>query len=469
MWLCPDHGGRLTGAPDVPSGRRPPRLCSRGGRGGCRGTAGEVFDAVAEAYDRERPSYPDELIDAACSIAALRAGSRVLEVGCGTGKLTEALAERGLVVDAVDPGANMIAFARKRVRDCRHRQFHLGRFEEVPLPEQVFDAVFSAAAFHWIDPEIGWAKAARCLRPGGTLALIMHISYREERTAETTKRCMRCSRSIGSTRSAGIPSATWPPSRRCRGAPRKRLRCLDLARPPRPLQRRRRTPLRRRPADDPAARPGADRRRAVGALRDDVALPAPRSVEPRALETEVRAFFEERGGKIQTSELVVLVTARDPDQTPRQLVVPPRHHELLEGGIIANRVEIRILLRVLAELLGELDRLPQVLDRLCRRPVRLSRQARLKNSSPYCGASATTSRSCAATSAWSPASYCLRSGYHSSQPTACTACLSSRRPRHRGSRLLGERGPLTPGGTKTRCRRAPLGARRRARRRPVRG
>ena len=40
---------------------------------------GEVlFDAVAEAYDRERPSYPDELIDAACSIAALRAGSRVL-------------------------------------------------------------------------------------------------------------------------------------------------------------------------------------------------------------------------------------------------------------------------------------------------------------------------------------------------------------------------------------------------------
>ena len=36
---------------------------------------------MAEAYDRERPSYPTELIDAACTIAALDTGSRVLEIG----------------------------------------------------------------------------------------------------------------------------------------------------------------------------------------------------------------------------------------------------------------------------------------------------------------------------------------------------------------------------------------------------
>jgi ubiquinone/menaquinone biosynthesis C-methylase UbiE len=144
---------------------------------------GEVFDAVAEAYDRERPGYPTELIDAACSIAELSAGSRVLEVGCGTGKLTEALVERGLVVDAIDPGANMIGFARRRVHDSDAVEFHVGRFEEVSLPEGVFDAVFSATAFHWIDPTVGWAKAARRLRRGGTLALIMHISYLDKRTA----------------------------------------------------------------------------------------------------------------------------------------------------------------------------------------------------------------------------------------------------------------------------------------------
>ena len=144
---------------------------------------GEIFDAVAEAYDRVRPGYPDELVDAACTIGALDAGCRVLEIGCGTGKLTEALAERRLVVDAVDPGENMIAFAKRRVGETSPVTFHLGRFEEVSLPDGAFDAVFSATAFHWIDPTVGWAKAAESLRPGGMIALLMHISFWEEATA----------------------------------------------------------------------------------------------------------------------------------------------------------------------------------------------------------------------------------------------------------------------------------------------
>ena len=56
---------------------------------------GRLFDGVAEAYDRFRPSYPASLVDEACSIGGFGAGSRVLEIGCGTGKLTVALAKRG--------------------------------------------------------------------------------------------------------------------------------------------------------------------------------------------------------------------------------------------------------------------------------------------------------------------------------------------------------------------------------------
>jgi hypothetical protein len=51
--------------------------------------------------------------------------------------------------------------------------------------------------------------------------------------------------------------------------------------------------------------------------------------------------------------------------------------QLLDGGIVADRIEIRVLARVRAELLGELDRLPEMLDRICLFAVRLSRQARL--------------------------------------------------------------------------------------------
>ncbi|MDQ3822315.1 MAG: class I SAM-dependent methyltransferase [Actinomycetota bacterium] len=106
------------------------------------------FDGIAEDYDRSRPSYPDELVDRACSRAALRPGSKVVEVGCGTGKLTLALVARGLHVEAVDPGSNLVAFARSRLAGSPVR-FHVARFEDVELPAGAFDAVFSATAFHW--------------------------------------------------------------------------------------------------------------------------------------------------------------------------------------------------------------------------------------------------------------------------------------------------------------------------------
>ena len=143
---------------------------------------GEVFDAVAEAYDRERPSYPHVLVDTACAIAGVGPGSPVLEVGCGTGKLTRTLVERGLLVDAVDPGPNMIAFARRQTGGAA--RFHVGRFEDVELPERAYDAVFSATAFHWVDPAVSWAKAAALLRPHGTLALVMFITYLDNETGE---------------------------------------------------------------------------------------------------------------------------------------------------------------------------------------------------------------------------------------------------------------------------------------------
>jgi len=88
----------------------------------------QVFDQVAEAYDEVRPGYPSALVDLAVERGGLGAGSRVLEVGSGTGKLTESLVEHGLTVDAVEPGQNMIAAARKRVGDTGSVTFHVGRF-----------------------------------------------------------------------------------------------------------------------------------------------------------------------------------------------------------------------------------------------------------------------------------------------------------------------------------------------------
>ena len=125
---------------------------------------GQVFDSCATEYDQVRRSYPPVLVDAAVDRGGLVPGSRVLEVGCGTGKLTELLAGRGLVVDAVDPGLNMVEVARKRVDETDRVRFHIGRFEELPLEDGLFDAAFSATAFHWIEPDVGWRKVANRVR-----------------------------------------------------------------------------------------------------------------------------------------------------------------------------------------------------------------------------------------------------------------------------------------------------------------
>lgn len=133
-----------------------------------------LFDTAAEEYDRARPSYPASLVDTVCVLAGLGPDSPVVEVGCGTGKLTVALAERGLRVEAIDPGSRLLEIARRNTEGSAVR-FRVGRFEDVELPERGFGAVFSSAAFHWIDPAIGWSKAARVLRSGGVLALLTYV------------------------------------------------------------------------------------------------------------------------------------------------------------------------------------------------------------------------------------------------------------------------------------------------------
>ena len=145
---------------------------------------GQVFDGVAAAYDDVRSSYPPELVATACKRGGLRAGSRVLELGSGTGKLTELLVEQGLVVDAVEPGPNMVEAARKRIGPTDQVTFHITRFEDADLPPEAFAAVFSATAFHWLDPAVSWRKAASHLEPGGLLALLTHAGLRDERSAE---------------------------------------------------------------------------------------------------------------------------------------------------------------------------------------------------------------------------------------------------------------------------------------------
>jgi ubiquinone/menaquinone biosynthesis C-methylase UbiE len=130
-----------------------------------------LFDRVAELYDDSRRGYPAEIVDYMVATAGLTRGSDVLEVGCGTGQLTEQLIDHGLTVTAIDIGPAMIDAARRRVGSSTVH-FEVVSFEDFDAAGAAFDLVVSATAFHWVDPEVKFVKAARLLRPAGWLALL---------------------------------------------------------------------------------------------------------------------------------------------------------------------------------------------------------------------------------------------------------------------------------------------------------
>lgn len=130
----------------------------------------ETFDTSAEWYDRARPDYPTELFEDLIAIAALRSEHRLLEVGCGTGKATRPLAERGFHLVALELGENLARVARRNLADYPNVEVVNSTFEEWESREAAFDLIYAATSWHWVDQTVRYSKAAHLLRPNGSLA-----------------------------------------------------------------------------------------------------------------------------------------------------------------------------------------------------------------------------------------------------------------------------------------------------------
>ena len=130
------------------------------------------FGSVAAAYDVGRPGYPEQ---AARWLMGSDART-VLELGAGTGKLTEELVRQGHDVHATDPDPEMLRVLKER---CPGVRTDIATAEAIPLPDRSVDVVVAAQAFHWFDAEQALPEIARVLKPGGHLALVWNV--RDER------------------------------------------------------------------------------------------------------------------------------------------------------------------------------------------------------------------------------------------------------------------------------------------------
>lgn len=125
------------------------------------------FGPVADAYDRARPGYPDDAVGWLVGPRPAAGRALVLELGAGTGKLTESLVRAGHDVVATDPLPAMLTRLAARVPV----QPVAAGAERIPLPSRSADVVVCGQSFHWFDHERAMPEIARVLRPGGHLAL----------------------------------------------------------------------------------------------------------------------------------------------------------------------------------------------------------------------------------------------------------------------------------------------------------
>jgi SAM-dependent methyltransferase len=137
----------------------------------------KLFDQEAECYDRSRPSYPDELIDAL--LGPEPAGLAVLDVGCGTGIASRQVAQRRAAVLGVEVAPRMAEIARSHGIDVE-----LSAFEAWDARGRTFDRILSAQAWHWLDLPVATSKAASLLRPGGTLCLVWNAGWQPDDLAD---------------------------------------------------------------------------------------------------------------------------------------------------------------------------------------------------------------------------------------------------------------------------------------------
>jgi SAM-dependent methyltransferase len=102
-----------------------------------------TFENVADIYDEVRTGYPEELVEDILGLSGLPSNGRILEIGCGPGNATISFARRGYRILAVELGERLCAVA--------------------------------ADSFHWIPPEVGYAKVAGALKDSGSAAFFWRV------------------------------------------------------------------------------------------------------------------------------------------------------------------------------------------------------------------------------------------------------------------------------------------------------
>ena len=139
-------------------------------------TLRNTFSKVINDYEYARPKYPQELYERILSFSGINNTCNILEVGAGTGQATDLFLQNAAYsIDLIEVSQKQADFLRSKYSNKENIKVTCSYFEDY-TSDKSYDLIYSATAFHWINSEVGYPKAWRMLRTGGTLAVFWQMS-----------------------------------------------------------------------------------------------------------------------------------------------------------------------------------------------------------------------------------------------------------------------------------------------------
>ena len=140
-----------------------------------------TFNTVAAEYDRWAPGYPAALYEDLLTYKPMGMDASALEIGIGTGQATEPILKTGCTLTAVELGDELARLAEQNFAAYPNFTVVNLPFQEYTCPDESFDLIYSAGAFHWIPEDYGYSTVHRMLKSGGAFArFAKHPDYRKD-------------------------------------------------------------------------------------------------------------------------------------------------------------------------------------------------------------------------------------------------------------------------------------------------
>jgi len=137
-----------------------------------QGGTRSIFSTKAIDYAASRPDYPAALFEMLSAVCAPLSSATVVDIGAGTGLLTQGLLRMGCRVTAIEPNPEMRQKSDLLLGGIDGYSSVDGCAESIPLGAASVDLITAAQAFHWFEIERARAEFLRVLKPYGQIALI---------------------------------------------------------------------------------------------------------------------------------------------------------------------------------------------------------------------------------------------------------------------------------------------------------